>query len=100
MKNEVKGEEQASKEAVTGGTLEEGDEFGFEFWMLGLVEPVLESGTRDAGLSGELALGAGRPVGVVEVVSGLGGFAALPTEGLWPGVRGGVKLRVSHGPYP
>jgi hypothetical protein len=66
--------------------------------MLGLVEPVLEGGTRDAGLLGELALRRGGALGVGKVVSGLGGFGATPTEGVWPGVGSGIKLRGSHGP--
>ncbi len=100
MENKVEGQQEASQEAVTRGTLEESRQFGIEFRMLGLVEPVLESGTRNAGLLGELPLGAGGTVGVMEVVSGLGGIGSIPAEGVWPGVGVGVKLRVSHGPCP
>jgi len=98
MENEVQSEEEATEEAIADGTFQESREVWFEIGMLGLLEPVLESGTRDAGLLGELALGGGRAVGVGKVASGLSGFGATPTEGIWPGVGGGIKLRVSHGP--
>src|SRR5436190_11607082 len=98
MEDEVQGQDQASQEAVADGALEEGHDFGLESGVLGLSEPVLEGGARDAGLLGELALRAGRMVGMGEVVSGLGSLGSIPTEGVWSAVGVGVKLGESHGP--
>ena len=100
MEDEVESEKEASEKMVTGGTLEEGHEFGFEIGMLGLLEPVLKSRTGDAMLLGELALRAEGATGMLKVVLGLGGLGSIPAKGVWPGVRRGIKLRGSHGPYP
>jgi hypothetical protein len=100
MEDQVQGQQQAAQEAIADWTLEESHEFGFEVGMASLLEPILQRGPRHAGLLGEPALGVARPVGMVEVVAGLGGLDAVPTEGVWPVVGRGVKLRRSHGPCP
>src|SRR5450432_2356114 len=98
MKIEVEGEEEATQEIVADGTLEEGHDGGLEIGVLGLSEPVLESGPWDAGLLAELALRGGGSVRMVKVVARLGGLCSASAAGVWTGVRVRVKLRRSHGP--
>jgi hypothetical protein len=72
VEDQVQGGDESAQEAIAGGALQEGDEFGFEVGVGRAAEPVLQGGAWHAVVAGELALGGG-VVGVAEVVACLGG---------------------------
>ena len=94
VEDEMKCQDQASEEAVTGGTLAEGHECGFEVGVLSLLVPVLQSGSWQPDLLSELSL---RGMAGLELVEGMRGKGPRPAKGLWPRGDVGVKLRESHG---
>ncbi len=96
MEDEVKGEDDPTKEAEADRAFQEVHEFGFEVGVLALLVPGLECGAWHAGLLGKLSLGG---VSRVKVVEGMGGLGPCPPKRLWR--RGGVwnMLRESHGSW-
>ncbi len=102
MEDQVQGDDESAQETIAAGAIQKGDECGFEVGFDGaaVAEPVSQGRAWHAVVTGELALGGGRLVGVAEIVACLDGFGVCPAEGAWAEVRGWSRLSRSHGSCP